>query len=61
MDEVNKAQLSVTVTKRNVSIKTKKQSLFGCMKGTAHISGDIIAPIDEVWDADMEKDCLLSQ
>ena len=31
--------------------KTKK-SLFGRMKGTIHVVGDIMAPIDVVWDAD---------
>lgn len=29
----------------------KRKSLLGCMKGTIEIHGDIVAPIDEVWDA----------
>ena len=33
-----------------VPIEEEKEGLFGKMKGTVHILGDIIAPIDEVWD-----------
>ena len=34
-------------------LKKKEQSLFGKMKGKGHIKGDIIQPIDEVWNADL--------
>ena len=56
MDQVNISQTELIITKRNVPIaklvpiKTKRESLFGKMKGTATISGDIIEPIDEAWD-----------
>ncbi len=29
----------------------KRKSLLGCMAGTIEILGDIVAPIDEEWDA----------
>ncbi|MCI0439465.1 MAG: DUF104 domain-containing protein [Chloroflexi bacterium] len=34
-----------------VSIKDKPRSLFGLLKGSATIKGDIIAPVDVDWDA----------
>lgn len=57
MDEVHAKKNSVIITKRNqpiaklVPIETEKQSLFGIMKGTIHIKGDLILPIGEDWDA----------
>lgn len=59
MDEVKKTKNPIIVTKHKipivkiVPIEDKKHSLFGKMKGTAHIKGDIIQPIDEVWNADL--------
>jgi prevent-host-death family protein len=29
-----------------------ESKLFGCMRGTVTVVGDIIAPVDEVWEAD---------
>ncbi len=58
MDEVRNKKSQVIITKRNepvamlVPIENTKKSLFGCMKGTVKISGDIITAIDEDWDAD---------
>ena len=58
MDDVQRTKIHIIITKRNVPIaemvpidKTPRSS-FGWMKGTGHIIGDIIAPIDEEWDAD---------
>lgn len=57
IDEVSKKKNSVIITKRGepvaklVPIKKKKASLFGIMKGTMHIVGDIIEPVGEEWDA----------
>lgn len=34
-----------------MSTEEEMESLFGKMEGTIHILGDILAPIDEVWDA----------
>jgi len=56
MDEVKKTGQELTITKRNIPIVRmcpieKSEGLFGIMKGTARIKGDIIQPIDEAWDA----------
>jgi len=57
MDEVKRTKRSVIITKRNkpiaklTPIVEESCSLFGKMKGTAHIRGDIIQPIGEDWDA----------
>jgi prevent-host-death family protein len=57
MDEVQRKKIHIVITKRNVPvaemvpIEEKKRPSFGWMKGTGHVIGDIIEPIDEVWDA----------
>ncbi len=57
MDKVQRTKKKIVITKRNkpvaqlVPIEQDIDSLFGKMKGTVHIVGDIISPIDEVWDA----------
>ena len=57
MDKVHRTKKRIIITKRNkpiaqlVPIEEETTSLFGKMKGTIHILGDIISPIDEVWDA----------
>lgn len=59
MDEIKKTKKPVIVTKHNipivkvVPIEEERQALFGKMKNTAHIKGDIIQPVDEVWNADL--------
>lgn len=35
-----------------VPIEEKATSLFGAMKGTVQILGDIVTPIREEWEAD---------
>ena len=58
MDRVKKSRRSIILTKRNipvaklVPIDDFEEEVFGCMKGTVHVLGDIIGPIDEVWNAD---------
>jgi len=58
MDRVKKTRKRVIITKRNkpvaqlLPIEEKTVLAYGCMKGTVEILGDIISPIDEVWDAD---------
>jgi prevent-host-death family protein len=58
MDKVQKTKKKIIITKRNkpiaqlVPMEEDTGSLFGRMKGTIHVVGDIMAPIDEVWDAD---------
>ncbi len=34
------------------SVETPKQEIFGSMKDTITITGDIMSPIDVEWDAD---------
>jgi prevent-host-death family protein len=58
MDKVQRTKRKIIITKRNKPIaqlipieEEDGKSLFGRMKGTIHITGDIISPIDEVWDA----------
>jgi prevent-host-death family protein len=58
MDKVQKTKKRIIITKRNKPIaqlipvsEKKNQSLFGIMKGTIHLLGDIMSPINEAWDA----------
>jgi prevent-host-death family protein len=57
MDKVQKTKRRIIITKRNkpiaqlIPIEESEGTLFGKMKGTIHVKGDIISPIDEVWDA----------
>ncbi|HLB59483.1 MAG TPA: type II toxin-antitoxin system Phd/YefM family antitoxin [Bdellovibrionota bacterium] len=57
MDKVHRTKKRIIITKRNkpiaqlVPLEEETGSLFGKMKGTVHILGDILAPIAEVWDA----------
>ena len=58
MDDVQAKKNTVIITKRNKPIATlvpieeeNNSLLFGKMKGTAHIRGDLIQPIGEKWDA----------
>jgi len=59
MDHVNYSHEEVIVTKhgkpvvRIVSVsQPPSASLFGYMKNSVNIVGDIIKPIDEAWDVD---------
>lgn len=58
MDDVQTKKYSIIITKRNKPIaklvpleEEKSPYLFGKMKDTAHIKGDLIQPIGEEWDA----------
>ena len=59
MDWVAEGHEEIIITKRGKPIAklvpltaAPKREIFGYMKGTVEILGDIIAPIDEKWDAD---------
>ena len=58
MDLVQATGKEVIITKRSIPIvrlspvEKKEKTLFGAMRGTIHIKGDIVSPIDEDWDAD---------
>lgn len=57
LDKVKKTRRKIIITKRNIPVaklvpmEEKETKIFGKLKGTVHIKGDIIGPIDEVWDA----------
>ena len=59
MDDVQAKKYSIIITKRNkpiaklVPLEEENNSLFGKMKGTAHVKGDLIQPIGEEWDASL--------
>jgi prevent-host-death family protein len=58
MDNVKEKHISLVITKHGVPIaklvpiEETKIDLFGALKGTVNIKGDIVAPIDESWDAE---------
>ena len=57
MDEVYNKHITLVITKRGkpvaklVPIDDSPIDFFGCMRGSATINGDIVAPIDEQWNA----------
>lgn len=57
MDEVRASRRTVVITKRGkpvaklVPVEEETPSLFGRMRGTVTIHGDIISPIDVDWHA----------
>ncbi|MBI2918295.1 MAG: type II toxin-antitoxin system Phd/YefM family antitoxin [Chloroflexi bacterium] len=60
MDEVAETGEPVVITKKGTPVaelvpaKRKPKTLFGCMKGSGVIVGDIISPTGEEWDAERE-------
>lgn len=58
MDEVRARRTSVTITKRGkpvaklVPATDEPPPLFGFLKGSVTVKGDIIEPIDVTWEAD---------
>lgn len=58
MDEVRDKHLTLIITKHGVPVaklepvEEKPPSLYGALKGTVKIEGDIVAPIDAVWEAE---------
>lgn len=57
MEKVRRTRRRIIITKRNipvaqlVPIDEREIAAFGKLKGTIHFKGDIISPINEVWDA----------
>ena len=58
MDEVNQAHMEIIITKRGKAIAKLvpvkdpgKNSLFGFLKNSVAIRGDIVRPTGEKWDA----------
>jgi prevent-host-death family protein len=59
MDVVHDKHIAITITKRGKPVAKltpiddqEPHDFFGCMQDTVMIEGDIVAPIDEIWDAD---------
>ncbi|MGB6977059.1 MAG: type II toxin-antitoxin system prevent-host-death family antitoxin [Gammaproteobacteria bacterium] len=58
MDDVREKHLTFIITKHGtpiaklVPIEEQVVNLYGALKGTIKIKGDIIAPIEEKWDAE---------
>jgi len=57
MDQVKKTRRTVVITKRNIPVAQlvpmdweKEKPIFGCMKGTIEIKGDIVKDTGEKWD-----------
>jgi prevent-host-death family protein len=64
MEQIQETQQPIVVTKRGVPMvtimpyqnqTTPKQGLFGALKDTITIHEDIVAPINEHWDADKQS------
>ena len=57
MDEVAETGERVVITKRGVPVaelipvRGRRKSIFGSMRDSIKITGDIISPIDVEWDA----------
>jgi prevent-host-death family protein len=58
MDEVRDRHCEIVITKRGkpvaklVPFEDKRPDIFGYMKGTVTILGDIVGPTGDIWDAD---------
>ena len=57
MDEVHDRGGEYLITKRGVpvarlvAVRHEPRPLFGSMKGTVTVLGDIVSPLDEAWEA----------
>jgi len=58
MDEVRDTGREVVITKRGQPVAklvpvvgATESGVFGCMKGTVEIIGDIVAPMEDEWEA----------
>ena len=58
LDEVHRSRKEIVITKRGRAVarllpaEENTPAVFGRMKGTVEILGDLIAPLGERWDAD---------
>jgi prevent-host-death family protein len=60
MDEVRATRRPIVITKRGKPVarlvpideEAPRREIFGCMKGTLTIHGDVISPIDIDWHAE---------
>jgi len=62
LDEVQKQRRQVIITKRGkpvarlVPLSEELPDIFGRMKGTGEILGDIVSSTGEIWNADKDSD-----
>ncbi len=59
MDEVEETGRELIITKRGRPVAklvpvtgAGARDVFGCMRGTVTVVGDIVAPLEEQWEAD---------
>lgn len=59
MDQVEETGREVIITKRGRPVaklvpvpEAPARDVFGCMRGTVTVVGDIVAPLEERWEAD---------
>ncbi|MGB0910907.1 MAG: type II toxin-antitoxin system Phd/YefM family antitoxin [Nitrospirales bacterium] len=57
MDEVSESGEPLVITKNGkpvsqlVPYRRRPSTLFGALKGTVGVQGDIVSPLDETWEA----------
>ncbi|HVN06462.1 MAG TPA: type II toxin-antitoxin system Phd/YefM family antitoxin [Bryobacteraceae bacterium] len=62
LDEVQQRRREIVITKRGkpvarvVPVAGSGNQVFGRMRGTIEILGDIVSPTGEVWNADRDDD-----
>jgi prevent-host-death family protein len=62
LDEVHQQRRQIVITKRGkpvarlVPLAEDLPDIFGRMKGTGEILGDIVSPTGEIWNADKDSD-----
>lgn len=61
LDNIDHQRQGILITKRGRPVArlvpvetTRPKSIFGCMKGTGTITGDIVGPEPDVWNAMVE-------
>ena len=59
MDDVQNYHMEIIITKRDIPVaklvpvnEVEEQPLFGFLKDSVKINGDIVEPVGEDWDAD---------
>lgn len=59
MDEVEETGREVVITKRGRPVaklvpvaEAASRDVLGCMRGTVTVVGDIVAPLEDAWEAD---------
>jgi antitoxin (DNA-binding transcriptional repressor) of toxin-antitoxin stability system len=62
MDEVKERHATYVITKRGRPVarlvpvaSAVRRPVFGCLKGTAVVKGDLVAPLSEVWNAERSR------